>query len=279
MPIKFETAALTDIGRVRDENEDTVFHKVVDKPDDDPTGLFIVADGIGGRLAGQIASYWAAEAVKDNLADLIAYQDPRSTHSFSREDVLRVQRVAASGVDPSNLKERVAAAVNRANNVVRGYARHRPKDARNAGTTLCLALVYGLRAIVANVGDSRAYLLRGGRLHQITKDHSVVQQMIDAGEAQADALYTHPKRHVIYRSLGARDTVEPDIFTLRLVPGDCLLLCSDGLWEMVRDANTMISIIGAAASVRTACQQLVDAANAAGGQDNIGVVLPRMYKV
>ena len=277
--LKFETAALTDVGRERGENEDTVFHKVVDKADDDPVGLFIVADGIGGRLAGQIASYWAVEAVKNNLSDLIAYHDPRSTNRFSREEILRMQRMAMDGIDPSSLKERVATAIDRANSVVRGYARHKPEAARNAGTTLCLALVYGLQAIVANVGDSRAYLLRGGRLHQITKDHSVVQQMIDAGETQADALYTHPKRHVIYRSLGARDDVEPDIFTLRLVPGDHLLLCSDGLWEMVQDANALISIVNAAASVRTACQQLVDAANAAGGHDNIGVVLARMVEV
>ena len=277
--LKFETAALTDAGRERDENEDTVFYKVVDEPSDNPMGLFIVADGIGGRMAGQLASFWAVEAVKDSLSDLIAYQDPRSTHSFSREDILRMQKAAVSGVDPSNLKQRVATAVDKANSVVRGYSRHSPKDARNAGTTLCLALARGRQAIVANVGDSRAFVLRNGQLHQITKDHSVVQQMIDAGEVQASALYTHPKRHVIYRSLGARDTVEPDIFTLTLTPGDSLLLCTDGLWEMVQDASTLVGIINAAASVEIACQQLVDAANAAGGHDNIGVVLARMVEV
>lgn len=276
MAIKFEAAALTDVGRVRDENEDIVFQKVFDAPDGDPIGLFVVADGIGGRLAGQIASYWAVEVVKNDLSDLIAYQDPRATDRFSREEVLRMWTAATTGVDPGSLQERVATAVDRANSVVREYARRRPEDARNAGTTLCLALVHGLQAVVANVGDSRAYMLRDGRLRQITKDHSVVQRMIDAGEVQADAFFTHPLRNVIYRSLGARDTVESDIFTLALASGDYLLLCSDGLWEMVRDANTIASIIGAAASVRAACQQLVAAANAAGGRDNIGVVLAQV---
>jgi serine/threonine protein phosphatase PrpC len=278
MPIKLEAAALTDIGRVRDKNEDTVFQKVFDAPDDDPIGLFVVADGIGGNLAGQDASYWAVETIKNNLSDLIAHQDPRATDRFSREEILRLQAFAATGIDLSSLEGRVITAVDEANSVVHEYARHRPRDAHNAGSTLCLALVYGLQAVVANVGDSRAYRLRDGRLYQITKDHSVIQQMIDAGQVQADALYTHPQRHLIYRSLGFRDTVKPDIFTLTLASGDRLLLCTDGLWEMIQDADTIASIIGTAASVQTACQQLVVAANIAGGKDNIGVVLAQVYE-
>lgn len=274
MALQFETAELTDKGRVRDENEDTVFHKVFYASDDDPMGLFVVADGIGGRLAGQVASYWAAEVVKHNLADLIAYEDPRSTNRFSREDILRMMSTA-QGIDPSTLQERVRVAVDKANEAVRQYARHSPQAARNAGTTLCLALVYGRQAIIANVGDSRAYLLRAGRLCQITTDHSVVQQMVDAGQLQPDMIYTHPQRNVIYRSLGARDAVETDVFELTLEPGDYLLLCSDGLWELVRD-DDMVGIISQADSVQTACQQLVSAANAAGGTDNIGVVLTQV---
>jgi protein phosphatase len=274
MALQFKTAELTDKGRVREENEDTVFHKVFYASDDDPLGLFVVADGIGGRLAGQMASYWAVEVVKHNLADLIAHQDPRSTNRFSREDVLRMMSTA-QGIDPSTLQERVRVAVDKANEAVRQYARHSPQAARNAGTTLCLALVYGRQAIIANVGDSRAYLLRAGSLRQITTDHSVVQQMVDAGQLQPDMIYTHPQRNVIYRSLGARDAVETDIFELTLEPDDYLLLCSDGLWELVRD-DDVVSIIDQAASVQAACQQLVEAANAAGGTDNIGVVLTQV---
>jgi protein phosphatase len=276
MPLEFEAVALTDVGCARDKNEDTAFQRVFDTPDDDPIGLFVVADGIGGRLAGQVASYWAVEAVKNSLADLIAYQDPHATNRFSRDDILRMRGIALGEIEPDKLEERVAKAVDKANSAVREYARHRPEDARNAGTTLCLALVYGLQAIVANVGDSRAYLLHDGQLRQITRDHSVVQQLIDAGEAQADERYTHPQRNVIYRSLGARDSVEPDIFTLTLAPGDHLLLCTDGLWEMIRDDEAMARIISAAASLQAACQELVDAANAAGGQDNIGLALAQV---
>lgn len=276
MPIKLKAAALTHVGREREKNEDTVFQKVFNAPEDDPVGLFIVADGIGGRLAGQDASYWAVETVKNSLSDLIAHRDPRATHRFSRDEILRMQAVAATEADPSSLEERVKIAVDEANSVVYAYARHNPKDAHDAGSTLCLALVYGLQAVVANVGDSRAYLLRDGQLHQITKDHSVVQRMMDAGQVQADAFYTHPKRHLIYRSLGASDIVKPDIFTLTLAPGDYLLLCTDGLWEMMQDVNMIASIVGSAASVQIACQRLVASANAAGGHDNIGVVLAQV---
>jgi serine/threonine protein phosphatase PrpC len=278
MTIKLKAAALTHVGRVREKNEDTVFQKVLNTTDDDPVGLFVVADGIGGHLAGQDASYWAVETVKNSLSDFIAHQDPRATHRFSREEILRMQAVANSGVDPNSLQERVKIAVDEANSVVYDYAQHKPKDAYNAGSTLCLALVYGLQVAVANVGDSRAYLLRDNRLRQITKDHSVVQRMIDAGQVQADALYTHPQRHLIYRSLGSSDTVKPDIFTLTLTPKDFLLLCTDGLWEMTQDDDTIANIIGAAVSIQTACQQLIVAANAAGGYDNIGVVLAQVYE-
>jgi protein phosphatase len=279
MPIKLEAAALTDVGRERERNEDTVFQKVFDEPDDNPVGLFVVADGVGGRLAGQHASYWAVEVIKNSLSDLIAHRDPRATHRFHREELLRPRAAAEPAVDLNSLEERVATAVDKANSVVRGYARHRLQDARKAGTTICLALVYGLQAVVANVGDSRAYVLRDGRLYQLTKDHSVVQRMIDAGQVQADALYTHPQRHLIYRSLGSNDTVKSDILTLALAAGDRLLLCTDGLWEMIQDDDTMVSIIGTATSVQVACQQLVDAANAAGGQDNIGVVLAHLHEL
>jgi protein phosphatase len=278
MPLKFKAAALTHVGRVREKNEDTVFQKVINTTDDDPVGLFVVADGIGGHLAGQDASYWAVETVKNSLSDFIAHQDPRATHRFSREEVLRMQAVANTGVDLNSLQERAKAAVHEANSVVYDYAQHKPKDAHDAGSTLCLALVCGPQAVVANVGDSRAYLLRDDRLHQITKDHSVVQRLIDAGQVQADALYAHPQRHLIYRSLGSSDTVKPDLFTLMLTPGDYLLLCTDGLWEMIQDDNTIARIVNTTASVQTACQRLVTAANVAGGQDNIGVVLAQVHE-
>jgi serine/threonine protein phosphatase PrpC len=274
VPIQLQAAGLTDKGRRRADNEDTIYHKIVPDPDEDATGLFIVADGIGGRLAGEAASYWAVETIKTSLSDLIGYRDPRATHQFDREELLYLHNTP--GIDPDNYQDRIVAAVRRANDAVRGYARHLPNEARDAGSTLSMALVKGLQAYVANVGDSRTYLLRDGHLGQITVDHSLVQKLIDEGSVQPAQRYTHPQRNVIYRSLGAADNVEVDTYTVRLNPGDFLLLCSDGLWEMIQSPAEIATIILNAPSLEMACQELVAAANAAGGEDNIGVVLARV---
>jgi serine/threonine protein phosphatase PrpC len=274
VPIQLQAAALTDRGRRREENEDTVYHKIVTGSDDDPTGLFVVADGVGGRLAGEAASYWAVETIKTSLSDLIGYRDPRATHQFDRQELVYLQN--APGVDPDNLQDRIVAAVRRANDAVRGYAQHMPDEARDAGSTLSMALVHGPQAFIANVGDSRTYLLRDGHLDQITVDHSLIQRLIDEGSVQPAQRYTHPQRNIIYRSLGAADTVQVDTFALTLTPGDFLLLCSDGLWEMVRGPAQIAGIIQNSSSLEQACQELVAAANAAGGEDNIGVVLARV---
>jgi serine/threonine protein phosphatase PrpC len=271
--VKLDASALAHPGRVRKINQDTAYQKVFDGMEHDPTGLFIVADGVGGRLAGEVASYWAVETVKISLADLIDHQDPRATNRFDRETLVTLYSAAAQGFDPGNLKDRVLTAVAQANAVVREYARQKPAEARDAGSTLSMVLVSGLQGFVANVGDSRTYLLRDGKLHQVTKDHSVVQRLIDVGQAQPQELYTHPQRHLIYRSLGAADTVKVDFFALNLAPGDYLLLCTDGLWEMVQDPARMYRIVRESPTVSDACRRLVAAANDAGGLDNIGVVV------
>jgi protein phosphatase len=277
MPIKLLADALTDPGRVREKNEDTVFQKVFAAPGQDPVGLFIVADGVGGRLAGQAASYWAVETIKNSLSDVIRHHDPRATNQFSQETILELQAASTVGLDPGSMEDRLMAAVKKANSVVREYARSRPEEAYSAGSTIIAALVHGLQAFVANVGDSRGYLLRDGRLRQITTDHSVVQRLVDSGRLQPDQVFTHPQRHLIYRSLGAQDSLEVDIFPVELEPNDVLLLCTDGLWEMVRDDAKMAGIIRESPSVQHACQTLVEAANASGGADNIGVVLVGVY--
>jgi serine/threonine protein phosphatase PrpC len=276
MPITLDACAHTDPGRLRKRNEDTVFQKIVTLPGEDDVGLFIVADGVGGRLAGKAASYWAVETVKNALADLIDHRDPRATNRFDQETILNLQAAIDDGSDPDNLKQRVQEAVRKANSVVREYARQRPSEARDAGSTLSLALVQGHHVTLANVGDSRAYILRDERLHQITTDHSLVQRLIDTGRIKPEHRFTHPRRNLIYRSLGASETVESDIFTVEVVADDRLLLCSDGLWEMVRDPQIITQIIRKAPSVEAACEQLVTAANAAGGEDNIGIVLVRV---
>jgi protein phosphatase len=136
-------------------------------------------------------------------------------------------------------------------------------------------LIIGDTAIIANVGDSRTYLLRNGRFEQITQDHSLVARLVDAGVIEPENVRSHPQRNQIYRSLGHKLDVEVDVFTQSLRAGDALVLCSDGLWEMVFD-DEIQHIIEDARTPQRACDALVEAANRAGGDDNIAVIVVEM---
>jgi protein phosphatase len=140
------------------------------------------------------------------------------------------------------------------------------------GTTLTMALTAGDRAIVGNIGDSRTYLYRDGALQRISKDHSLVQRLVDLGQIGPDDVYTHPQRNAVLRSLGDRAELQVDVFSVRVKPGDALLLCSDGQWEMTRDPE-MAAIIAANSDPQAACDALIAAANKAGGDDNITSIL------
>jgi serine/threonine protein phosphatase PrpC len=295
MPTQLRAAALTDPGRTREINEDTVYKKITASPDGDTMGLFIVADGIGGRLAGEVASYWAVETVKDSLSDIFSIRDPRETVRFPQDelpdtqattgdprDTLRISREellnaqAAAQNERDLLLDRIKAAVERANDVVRLYAAQKLDKAGDIGTTITMAMIIGRDALIANVGDSRTYLLRNKQLHQITRDHSYVQRLIEGGYVEAKERYNHPYRNLIFRSLGTEDAVKVDVFAVTLHPGDYLLLCTDGLWEMVQGPGKIAEIINGSPSLETACQGLVDAANVAGGEDNIGIVIAQV---
>jgi len=155
------------------------------------------------------------------------------------------------------------------------YAREKPKKAANSGTTVTLAFVQGSLALIANVGDSRTYLLRDHMLRQVSVDHSLVAGLVASGQIKPEEIYTHPQRNVIFRSLGQKQRVQVDIFREILEPGDILLLCSDGFWEMVQDPKLIVRLIEKAKDPKQACQTLIDAANAAGGEDNISVVVAK----
>jgi serine/threonine protein phosphatase PrpC len=295
MPIRLQAAAITDPGQIRETNEDTVFQSIVDSPDGDATGLFIVADGIGGRLDGEVASYWAVEAVKKNLSDMLSLRDPRETVRFGSDEIAGPQSQTSDASDTLRfsqdeilaahatykseqdyLTDRIRSAVEYANSVVRQYASHKLEKADDAGTTITMTLVNGPNAFVANVGDSRTYLLRDGHLHQITRDHSYVQRLIEGGFIEEVDRFHHPHRNLIHRSLGSDDSVKVDTFNVKLRSGDYLLLCTDGLWEMVHDSSKMAAIITKTPSPSAACQRLVDEANRAGGEDNIGVAVVKV---
>ena len=205
----------------------------------------------------------------------MAARDPRATLVLTAEDVKAVQQGIYQPPKPveTDLEALTTSAIQKANEVVYNYSSHKPKQAANAGTTISMMALHGTAAVIANVGDSRTYLLRDHQLIQITQDHSLVASLVADGQILPDEIYTHPQRNMIYRFLGQRGLVQVDIFRQQLKPGDFVLLCSDGLWEMLREPGLIVQIIERAGDPEAGCQALVEAANQAGGDDNISVVI------
>jgi len=248
--LRLEVADLTDIGRKREINEDSVLHVVPKDPRDMERkgALFVVADGMGGHAAGEVASEMAVELIRDHY-----YADPDS-------DVL--QSLARA------IKEANAAIFRRASELA-GRA--------GMGTTCVAAVLKGAVAYVMNVGDSRAYLVRNGLMRLVTQDHSWVAEQVRAGMLTEDQARVHAHRHVITRALGTQPDVEPDIFAEPLQEGDILLLCSDGLSGYVSDLD--ISAIVTNADPHASVHALIDRANEQGGPDNITAIVVRVLEV
>jgi len=248
-------------GRKYTRNEDAVVTFTFDKEQDGrsvPIGFYLVADGMGGHDAGDVASRTVNRIVTDWVIKTTVLPDLRkTTRKLTTENV------------PGEL---LAQAIQQANEVLLHHGQAKGSD---LGSTVTAALVIGDVATVANVGDSRTYLLRDGRLAQITQDHSLVARLVDAGVIKPAEVRTHPQRNQIYRCLGHKPTIAVDTFTVQLQRGDRLVLCSDGLWEMVLDPE-MQRIVESARSSQQACDALVEAANRAGGEDNIAVIVVGM---
>lgn len=305
MALRLIAASKTDVGKQRDQNEDNCYANVLEN-DQQSAGLFIVADGMGGYHAGEIASKIAVDSIGDILSPLLGPTSNQPTlrlnkrkrgkgkasrDSEERDDPAKTQPLAelheASGEDSEHetrqLDESVVVqhyadklrdAIERSSEAIVSYGQEH-SEARGLGSTVTAALTIGDQAFVANVGDSRTYLLRDGKLERLTQDHSLVERLVEAGQISRDQVYDHKQRNLIYRSLGAGHAeVEVDIFTERLQPGDALLLCSDGLWEMVRDPQ-IESILNEVTDPAEACDVLVERANENGGEDNITAVLVR----
>lgn len=256
VPLRQIVGACSDTGVVRDHNEDsylTVQLGLDNNGQRHAWGLYIVSDGMGGHAAGEVASGMAVRAAAELLMAEYLTQAMQPNTNY----------------DEVAVKAIVQRAVLRANDAVVAESRNQGND---MGATFTLALVVGDRIVVGNVGDSRAYLYRDAKLKRISKDHSLVQRLVDLGQISADEAYTHPQRNAVLRSLGDRAELLVDTFSERVHPGDALMLCSDGQWEMTRDP-VMEQLIAQAADPQTACNTLVAAANQAGGEDNITVVL------
>jgi serine/threonine protein phosphatase PrpC len=256
-PLRIEMGEASDVGRVRHLNEDsllTLEPLLEGAPSDMPSGLFAVADGIGGHEAGEIASDLALKTLERGI----------------RKILLSAIKEANSAVfDEKYMLQALTNAVRLANSEV--YAEGQARR-NNMGTTLAAALVLGETAYIANVGDSRVYLLDGKHLRQVTKDHSLVAAMVEAGRITPEEVYTHPRRNIITRCLGPQKDVEVDLFVENLKPPGLLILCSDGLWEMVRD-NEIRGIVLEAGNPQVACDQLTELANWNGGIDNVSVII------
>lgn len=237
------SAASTHVGMRRQANEDR--YAIVPE-----LGLYLVADGMGGHKAGQVASHLAADGA-----------------------IRAIEALQGASV---SLAERLRHAVACANREIFTAAQARPELA-GMGTTFVAMLFGGERLALAHVGDSRAYLLRGGRLRGLTDDHSIVAELLRRHEiSEADAAQ-HPHRHVLTRALGVRPRTEPDLAEMTPQEGDVFILCSDGLTTHVEDAE-IAERLEDATDLEAAATDLVDAANRAGGQDNITVLLVRHEK-
>lgn len=257
--VRLATGAQTDVGTVRDLNEDSLLVlelTLVHRGTSQPLGLYVVADGLGGHSAGDVASGLTINVLAHKMAsEVVATQtgpeDFRST------------------LDPTVwLSEAIAAA----NSVV---FKRRRQTGTDMGTTLVAALMMGDTAYIGHVGDSRAYLLNDQGIRQLTTDHSLVERLVATNQITREEAHDHPQRNVIYRTIGDKSRVEVDIASHRLALSDRLLLCSDGLSGMVPDEE-MWRIVMKSSSVPEACRQLINAANTAGGDDNITVVIVRV---
>ena len=249
--MEYEAFARTDIGRVRENNEDSMLVDV-------DNGIFIVADGMGGHAAGEVASAIAVEVIHKTLME---EDDPEETRLFRRvEDLDRADL----------LRERMRYAMNQASVQIRQEARMNPQT-RGMGTTVVLMALDGEHSHVAHAGDSRAYLVRGGRLIRLTRDHTVVQQEIDAGRLTPDVARLAPHKHILTQSIGIHGAVEPDTSTRRLEAGDLFLLCSDGLNDALDDEQ--IETIVQSCPSDMLHETLIDEALQAGAKDNVTVVV------
>ena len=230
----------TDVGQKRKMNQDYVF--VSENPVGNLPNLFVVADGMGGHNAGDYASSHAVQTLVDEI---------RRDADFNPIKVIRH-------------------AIETANTEILERSR-REEHLRGMGTTIVVCTVVGHYAYVANVGDSRLYVIQDG-IHQVTKDHSLVQEMVRLGQMDPQSAKNHPDKNIITRAVGVSEKVKIDIFERQLRAGEYIILCSDGLTNMVED-SVILQILHGAGSLSDKAERLIELANKNGGKDNITVII------
>ncbi|WP_296493905.1 Stp1/IreP family PP2C-type Ser/Thr phosphatase [Rhodoferax sp.] len=237
-------SARTDPGLLRRNNEDAVIF-------DERWGVAVLADGMGGYNAGEVASGMTTHLIAGELTRFLA----TSAAASPADDICRI----------------LASCVDNANQAILQAAKHNP-DYKDMGTTLVAGIFYGDRLILTHVGDSRCYRLRDGILLRITKDHSMLQEQVDAGLIMREDTAMTPSRHILTRALGVDPELQFEVKIHPVVPGDFYLMCSDGLTDMVDDAS-IASLMLAENNIVKLTSALINLANAKGGRDNIAVVL------
>lgn len=251
---EFRVGHQTDVGRRREINEDSLLvldYLCANRSMRRPAGLYVVADGIGGHEGGEIAS------------GLLVRSLARQAASEWLPRVIEPQE------NPLEAGGWLAGAIQKGNAELYEWAHEAGYE---MGTTVVAALVLTDRAYIAHVGDSRAYRITGAAIEQLTIDHSLVESLVATNQISREEARNHPQANVIYRTVGDHPRVTVDVTEITLAPGDKLLLCSDGLSGMLSD-ETILAEVSAAASLETACENLIDAANRAGGDDNSTVIL------
>ncbi len=249
-------AAGQSVGKQRELNEDsllTLTATMAGNSGNLPFGLYIVADGMGGHQFGEVASNAAIRTVAGYIL--------RKFHGY-------LFQIKTDTMDES-FQEIMLGAATEAQKVIQ-------REAPGSGTTLTAVLVLGQQITVAHVGDSRAYFVYpDGRIEPITRDHSLVKRLEELGHISPEEAENYPHRNVLYRALGQGDVVEPDVFTVAFPQPGTLMLCSDGLWGVVAEQD-LVRAVNESPSLQRACQNLVTAANMAGGPDNISVILAQL---
>ncbi|HJS17266.1 MAG TPA: protein phosphatase 2C domain-containing protein [Anaerolineales bacterium] len=244
------------VGKQRELNEDSLLALTTTMAGNSgnlPFGLYIVADGMGGHQFGEVASNAAIRSVAGYVL--------RKFHPY-------LFQVKSDALEES-FQEIMQDAVREAQRSIQ-------KEAPGSGTTLTAALVVGQQITVAHVGDSRAYFIYpDGRVEPITRDHSLVKRLEELGHITPEEAANYPHRNVLYRALGQGEILEPDIFTVGFPQPGSLLVCSDGLWGVITEQD-LVRSINEADNLQRACQNLVNAANTAGGPDNISVILVQL---
>jgi len=250
--LKIVAAGLSDVGLKREKNEDCLAM-------DNSTKLYIVADGMGGHLAGEIASKVAVQIIQKNVTNWINENSP-VTEIFDFPDMSLSKR-----------GNYLSSSIKLANRVIHEMSQEYT-EYKGMGTTIVILAIMSSTIIAANVGDSRLYLIRGDSMEPLSREHSMVAEQLEMGLISEEEAKISPLRHILTKNLGSTDTVNADIFEIEHVDNDRFLLCTDGLTDLVSD-NEILGIIKNGDEPESICQQLISEANKRGGNDNITVSL------